>query len=282
VFRAPVTGFFRFTHVLKNAHTHWKELAPPMKNTSRMTAAILGSIATAGLGVAAFSNAAPAPEGAADPQPACDALAGAANDAAIGVNKIHDIGPTISPALPHPDDPDLQTGNVNLIQLFLQSRDISGSLHRASAELRAAEGNMDDSELSSAADELAQAGDNTAAAFDSASNILGPRPPMDELASGMVQNIGDTMNAFHQFNDLYSAQCGVDLRPDWDNPTAAAAEMDESATPADDQAPPAEEPVPAEDDEQAPPADDSVPGEDEQAPPSDDSQAPAPDDADGQ
>lgn len=247
-----------------------------------MTAAILGAVATAGLGVAAFSNAAPAPEGAADSPTACDALAGAANDAAIGVNKIHDIGPTISPALPHPDDPDLQTGNVNLIQLFLQSRDIAGSLHRASAELRAAQGNVDDADLSSAADELAQADENTAAAFDSASNILGPRPPMDELASGMVQNIGDTMNAFHQFNDLYSAQCGVDLRPDWDNPAAAAAEVDESPAPADDQAPPSEEAAPEADEDQAPPADDSSPADEDQAPPADDGQKPADEDSAGQ
>ena len=213
----------------------------PMKHIPRMTAAIFGSLATAGLGVAASSLATPAAEGAPEAQSSCDALAGPANDAAIAVNKIHDIGPTIAPALPHPDNPELQTGQVNLIQLFLQSRDIAGSLHQASNTLRAAEGNVDADDLRDAADGLAQADDETAAAFDSASNILGPRPPVDELASQMITHIGNTMNAFHHFNDLYSAQCGVDLRPDWDNPTAAAAEVDDLAPPADDQTPPADD-----------------------------------------
>ncbi|MGL6233878.1 MAG: hypothetical protein ACRC20_00900 [Segniliparus sp.] len=235
-----------------------------MKNISRMTAAIFGSLATAGLGVAASSIATPAAEGSPEVQSACDALAGPANDAAIGVNKIHDIGPTIAPALPHPDNPEMQTGQVNLIQLFLQSRDIAGSLHQAGNGLRGAEGNVGPADLRDAADGLAQADDETASAFDSASNILGPRPPMDEVASQMITHIGNTMNAFHHFNDVYSAQCGVDLRPDWDNPAAAAADVsDQEPAPADDQAPPAD------DQDNAPPAEAPAPADD-QAPPADD------------
>ncbi|EFV12437.2 hypothetical protein HMPREF9336_02728 [Segniliparus rugosus ATCC BAA-974] len=250
-----------------------------------MAAAIVGSLATAGLGVAAFSAAAPVPEGAQDVQSACDSLAGPANDAAIAVSKIHDIGPTIAPALPHPDNPELETGQVNMIQLFLQSRDISGSLRHASGGLRAAEGGVEADDLRSAADDLAQADDDTAAAFDSASNILGPRPPMDEAAQQIMQHLGDAMNAFHHFNDLYSARCGVDLRPDWDNPSAAAAEVDQAAAPEDDQAPaPEDDQAPAPEDDQAPaPADDQAAApEDDQAPAPADDAAPAPEDDGGQ
>ncbi|WP_245535380.1 hypothetical protein [Segniliparus rotundus] len=202
-----------------------------------MTTALLSSIAVAGYGVAAFSYADPAPEA----QDSCAAIDRAAHDSAVNMDKIHGIAQTISPALPHPDHPEQETGNVNIIDLFFKARDLSRSLRQSSNELRAAEAGVDLPELRDAADNLAQVNDDTATSFDNASNPLGSRPPMNEMANQMFDTVKGAIQAFQNFNSVYSNHCGEDLMPNYEDQPSA----DEPAPPADEPAPPAEEAAPA-------------------------------------
>ncbi|MGL6233877.1 MAG: hypothetical protein ACRC20_00895 [Segniliparus sp.] len=187
--------------------------------TSRVTTALLSSIAVAGFGVAAASSHADPAPGA---QASCDALDRAAHDSAVNMDKIHGIAQTISPALPHPDHPELETGQVNIIDLFFKARDLSRSLRQSSGELRAAEGGVDLADLRDAADNLAQVNDDTATSFDNASNPLAPRPETGELASGMFDTVKSAIQAFQGFNALYSKHCGDDLMPVYDDQPSAA------------------------------------------------------------
>lgn len=186
--------------------------------TFRVTTALLSSIAVAGFGVTASSHADPAPEA----QASCDALNHAAHDSSVNMDKIHGIAQTISPALPHPDNPELQTGQVNIIDLFFKARDLSRSLRQSSGELRAAEGGVEIPELHDAADNLAQVNDDTATSFDNVSNPLAPRPETSELASGMFDTVKSAIQAFQGFNALYSKHCDEDLMPNYDDQPAAA------------------------------------------------------------
>ena len=190
----------------------------------------------AGFGVAAFSHADPAPEA----QSSCDALGAAAHDSAVNMDKIHGIAQTISPALPHPDNPELETGQVNIIDLFFKARDLSRSLRQSSGELRAAEAGIELDDLRDSADNLAQVNDDTATSFDNASNPLAPRPPMNELANTMFDTVKNAIQAFQGFNGLYQKHCVEDLMPHYDEQPSAADVNGETA--------PATDPAPAEDD----------------------------------
>ncbi|WP_156920441.1 hypothetical protein [Segniliparus rugosus] len=175
-----------------------------------MTIALLSSVAAAGFGVAAFSHAAPA-LGA---EASCAALDRAAHDTAANVDKLHGVAQFVSPALPHPDNPEEETGSFDVVALFFQAGDLSRSLRQSSGELRDAEPEVDFPDLRDAADNLAQVNDDTATWFDDTTSPVGTHLPLDEKARRISDKVKNAIQAFRKFNDVYSKRCGEDLMAD--------------------------------------------------------------------